>query len=173
MNEKYEIRPTKKQMLGRLLLIFCVAVPIAVLFIILDVNVFFGGFKVKNVFLIIVMAAFTIAQIIFIIAALANTFAYLSGKGSRIIIDGERITAVKGKDTKEYTFSDIRKVEYDQSAKPEYKYLGLTMHFNNNDNVKAIRFHENFDKLLYALEKEGLVQRDEDFYKPVKLYKWL
>ena len=50
MNEKYEIRPTKKQMLGRLLLIFCVAVPIAVLFIILDVNVFTGNFKLKNVY---------------------------------------------------------------------------------------------------------------------------
>ena len=152
MNEKYEIRPTKKQMLGRLLLIFCVAVPIAVLFIILDVNVFFGGFKVKNVFLIIVMAAFTIAQIIFIIAAMANTFAYLSGKGSRIIIDGERITAVKGKDTKEYTFSDIRKVE-----SKIYSTLTLT----KSSYVTALDFHMksiyNFFQRLNGLGKPYII----------------
>ncbi len=173
MDEKYVIKPPKKQMIGRLALIVFLMIPMTALFIFLIVDMLSKSIKPDQIFLLGVSVLFTLGLTVFIIAAIANTVRHLSGNGKRIVVDREKIFFLFPKITKEHYFSEISSVTYDNCTKPEVKYIGLTIHFGSNESYKVIRFDENFDKLLRRLENEGLADRDEDFYKPVKYYKWL
>ncbi len=173
MDEKYVIRPTKKQMVGRLALIVFLMIPLTVLFVFMIIDMLSGTIKPDRILLLSVSVIFTLCLTVFIIAAIANTVRNLSGKGKRIVIDGEKIDFISPEKIKKHYFSEIISVSYNDSTKPEVKYTGLTINFGSSESYYVNRSEENFNKLLYRFEKEGLVMRDEDFYKPVRHLKWL
>ena len=173
MDEKYVIKPTKNQLFGRLALIVLIAIPLTALFVFMIIDMLSGTIKPDQIFLLLVSIIFTLGLTVFVITTIVNTVRDLSGKGKRIEVDGDRISVISPKKTAGHYFSEISSVSYDDCTKPEIKYIGLTIHFGNNESYQVIRFEENFDKLLSHLENMKLAERDEDFYKPVKNIKWL
>lgn len=173
MDEKYVIKPTKKQLIGRLALIVFIMIPMTALFVFMIIDMLNGTIESDEILFPVLSIIFALGLILLIIAVIANTIRHLIGKGKRIVVEGEKIIFISPKKTKEHYFSEISSVSYDDCTKPEIKYIGLTIHFGNNESYQVIRFEENFDKLLSHLENMKLAERDEDFYKPVKNIKWL